>query len=386
MAKKKKSGKKKVSEKRVAEKVTAEKKTAVKKSEEKKTKDKKDSNGSGFVGLLRKIDLCWLVPYMIYTFFINYLTLFIDYDRLVFHVPFAVAVIGFFPIAAVSIYVYRNYRRDTSNTKWIWMHLSWFVFIPILINFLMLSPLGTGLYDFSGDFLEGLGQGVFRMILIGICFAALIVSAIGRYVSWKREEKGKEMDPEMVQVIKDYFNIVLFVACGICLVVFLVKGIMKLGTDAKEEQYAQTVSGFTDQMLDKLPEGCDINTIATDAKMVALITEKRAAGELTDEQTEETIASKEVFVCSTVSKGVMDRALISYEAFEKENSFTKSFSDSYYEYAIDIQNHTFTFGFRSSAEIKGLNKMCSFVCVYDTDWNLVDAYCMEGILNDTDEE
>ena len=370
MAKKKKSGKKK----------TAEKKTLNKKAVEKKTAEK-----NGFIGLLRKIDLCWLVPYMIYTFIVNFGTLFIDYDRLVFHVPFAGAVLGFLVIAAGSIYVYRNYRRDTSNTKWLWIHLSWFIFIPILINFLMLSPLGTGLYDFSGEFLEGLGQGVFRMILIGICFAALIVFAIGRYVSWKREEKGKEMDPEMVQVIKDFFNIVLLVACVILLVVFLTKAVMNLGTKGKEEQYSQTVSGFTNEMLDKLPEGCDINTIATDAKMVAIITEKRAAGELTDEQTEETIASKEVFVCSTVSKGVMDRALISYEAFVKENTITQSFSETFYEYDIDVQNHTFTFGFRNSAEIKGINRDCTFVCVYDTDWNLIDAYCMEGILNDQGE-
>ena len=376
MAKKKKSNQKKNAAKSTAANKTVEKKV------EKKVEEKHGFNDSGFVRLLRKIDLCWLVPYMIYTFVVIFGSLFIDYDRFVFHMPFAGAVLGFLVLAAISIYVYRNYRKDTSKSKWLWIHLSWFIFIPILINSILLTPMSSGLYDFSGDFFGGLGQGVIRMFLIGICVVAFIVFCIGRYASWKREEKGKEMDTEMVSVIKDFMNVVLFIVCVIVIGIVLVKGIKELGTEAKEEQYADTVSGFTNQMLEKLPEGCDINTIATDAKMVALITEKRAAGELDDEQTEETIASKEVFVCSTVSKGVMDRVLISYQAFAKEHTITSPFSEAYYEYAIDIQEHTFTFGFRSSAEIKGINRASTFVCVYDTDWNLKDAYVMEGILND----
>lgn len=348
-------------------------------------KKKKASKESGFIKLLRRIDLCWLVPYMIYTFFVNYTSVFYRYDKLKFNVPFAVAFLCFFVIAGVSVFIYRNYRRDTSNSKWLWIHLSWFIFIPILYNIIIMIA-SKDLYDTSGEFLAGLDQVLIRIFIIAVCVAALIVFGIGRYVSWKKEEKGKEADPEMVQAIKDYFNVVLLILCFIALVVFGVKAISEMGTSVKEEQHAETVSGFTNEMLDKLPEGCDINTIATDAKMVALITEKRAAGDLNDEQTEETIASKEVFVCSTVSKDVMDKALSSYETFTAESKLGNPFSESYYEYDINLQNHTFTFGFRSSAEIKGINRNCTFVCVYDTEWNLVDAYCMEGILNDPDEE
>ena len=163
-----------------------------------------------FLQFLRKIDLCVLIPYLAYAFFVNCMTVFVEYNYLIFDIPYIAVVLGCVFILGASVFIYKMYHRDFSDKKWMIIYLSWFVFIPIVYNLILLILLDS-LYDFSGVFLGGLGSFIYRLLVIAICVIALIIFFVVRFIVSKRHAKGKYADPEKIIIIKNVFNIALLV-------------------------------------------------------------------------------------------------------------------------------------------------------------------------------
>ena len=333
----------------------------------------------GLTRFLRKIDLCVLILYLAYAFVVNFLSFFVDYQYLKFDMPTAAAVIACVVIMAVSVFIYRSFHKDTSDKKWLWIYLSWFVFIPLIYNIAICTVFDYALYDYTGVFFGGLGQFIYRLFILGICLLALVIFCIVRLILRKRREKGKFTDPEKTVLVKDHLNLIVFTFGILFTIVVAVNLGVIVYQEQKEEKRIQAIYDFREEMLNKLPEGYDITSVTNEAKTICMGVKFVYDGDITTEDIEK--ENGNLLICTKVKKEIAEKGLKNYRQFLSEYQLNTCFHDGKSSYVMDPYKRIVYIGFDGACTKSGERTICNFVCAYDENWNLTDVFCIANYLD-----
>ena len=341
--------------------------------------DEKTFQRWGLVRFLRKIDLCVLIPYLAYTFAVNFMSLFVEYQYLKFEIPTAAVAAACVVIMAISVLIYRYFHKDTSDIKRLWIYLSWFVFLPLIYNIALCFIFDSTLYDYTGVFFGGLGQFIYRLIIIGICLVALVIFCIVRLIVRKRHEKGRFSDPEKTTLVKDHINLIVFIIGMLFAVVLAIDLGVIVYQEQKEEKRIQAVYDFRTEMLNKLPDGYDLTGIIDEAKLICMCVKFAYDGEIGIEEIEK--ENGNLLRCTTVKKEIAEKGLENYRRFTDEYQLDTCFHDGSSTYVMDPFKKIVYIGFDGSCTKSGERRICNFVCAYDENWNLTDVFCIANYLD-----
>ncbi len=331
------------------------------------------------VRLLGKMDFCVVLICMIYSFFVNCMSIIVDYEYLVFNVPDVAAVIICILVIIFSIFILKYYQKNKFDKKHMAVYLSWFVAAPVIYNIFFIFIGSDALYDYTNVLFGGLGNFVYRIFVIALAVTALIIFIIARVITNVRHKKGKYIKPETVIKIKAYIHAVLFILVIILLIILLVMGIWGMIDGFNYKKKEEAAQAFREEMESKIHGGNDFTSVLGEAKLIVMFVET-GSEDLTlvsDIEKENGNAFKTVHVNkSTVMEGITN-----YIDFKKDHSLSKHFYDGMEEYGFDDENKVYNIGYESEYTMNGENEICTIVCEFDPDWNLNRVYCVEGELD-----
>ncbi len=331
------------------------------------------------IRFLRKIDFIVVLLCLVYSFFVNCLTVIVDYKFLIFRVPLLVVIITCIAILAVSVFVLRYYRQDTDNNLRIIIYLSWFVYIPIIYNLLFMFIIDDIIYDLSGVFFGSLGLFVFRIILIAVCVLALGIFVSARLIIRIRHNKGKYIDAEKLGKVKDYIHAVLLLLIIIFIIAAVVIYVVESVIISQNKKHDESVEAFRNEMFESLPDGADYDDLVGETRLVVMAVEEGSKNEELIKDIDQ--ENGKTFRCITVDKEVIEEGMEDYNSFVQNHSLEADFYSGDPNNSADIETETISVGLEIYGVDSGTGK-CTMVCVYDKDWKLIKIYCQDGTLEE----
>lgn len=341
------------------------------------------------IRFLRKVDYFSMLPYIIYSFFVNCMSVFVDYQKLKISVPLPAVIAGCALILLVSIFVFTNYHKDTTNTAWMIIFLSWYAIIPIIYNIILIIIIGLGgLYSFSGIILGGLDQGIFRIVIIVVCILALILFAVIRLLFRKSQVSsavtmfdGNDEETEYVDTTKDFINLGVLGVILLAIIGTSIYSGAEYYQEVQQKKRMEVRRDFRNEMLDKLPSGNGIDEVYSDAKLICMKSESVSDGEITFDEMYNDV--KKETICTKINEKTLLKGVENYTKFKNDYDLKTCFHDTFPTNSTDINKRIFYVYFCGKSGAGEWKKDCSFVCAYDEDWNLLDVFCMEGYISDT---
>ena len=344
-----------------------------------------ESNVKPFILFLRRIDLFSSVLHIIWALIIS-ITIFADCGYLNIELPVIVSYVCTAVIVVLELLVKCYFFADISDKKRIIVYLSYNIFIPVIINFIMLACMDF-LYDYSGVFLGGLGQWIIRMVGFGLYALALIVYGIVCFVRKRRRNLNKSFDTHRLIRIKDILNlwVVVILAAGAAylLASFAVGGFEQY----KEEERLQRLYSFREEMLGKLPDD-SYSALCGEAYMSVWMLQAmyNQAKDISLDDVEKENGNG--FKLTKVRREVFEKGLSSYTEFLKKYKPEKEYIDntentSEPNVLFNPEDRTvhIGIGFFAKELLDGGSGLRSFVLKYDDEWNLIDIYFIPGDFN-----
>ncbi len=347
-----------------------------------------DSNVNSFIIFLRRIDLFSSVLHIIWALIIS-LTVFVDYDRLNIELPVCVVIICTFSIIVLELFVKHYFFTDISDKKRISVYLSFNVFIPVIISFILICNIDR-FYDYEGVFLGGLGQWAVRMVGFGLYGAALIIYGIICLVRKRRKKLNKTFDKQKLLRIRDVLNLLVVCAIAVGVIIFGTSYAVETFEQYKEEQRLQKLYSFRDEMLGKLPDdsySALCGEVYMSVWMIQSLYEQATGISLDDVEKE----NGNGFKLTKVSREVFENGLSSYTEFLKKYNPEKKYIDNtentsepHLMYNPEDRTVHIGIGFYAKEIAGGGSGLRSFVLKYDDEWKLIDIYFLKGELSSVD--
>ena len=159
-------------------------------------------------------------------------------------------------------------------------------------------------------------------------------------------------------------------------IVSFVDGTIK---EKKYNDHVRAVSEFREEMYDKLPAQSSDSALSGEVKMFIFACENADVEELKDYNIED--ENGNIFTCTHVTSEVFETGKANYKKFITTHKQDRRFTEGNYNIAFDPDKEQVYAGYDVACEKDGESFGCTFVCTYDKDWNLVDAYCIEGYVD-----
>ncbi|MCR5797435.1 MAG: hypothetical protein K6G63_05905 [Eubacterium sp.] len=175
------------------------------------------------IKFMGKIDLAVVLFIILYALLINVMTVLVDHENMKHELPEPFPCIIAITIIVISVIVFRYYLGEATNRVRMWICLTWFVIFPTLTNFILINSdqLQDYLYDYTGVFLGGLGQFLYRFMALILCGITTVVFVIVRLIIRKRRIRGKTMTPEKVRCLKEHLHFGILVALAACFLIIV---------------------------------------------------------------------------------------------------------------------------------------------------------------------
>ena len=360
--------KKKKSSSKTAAKIKTNIKTMVPKEEERGFRK--------FVSIVNKLDVFFNLFFIIWALLIEWYSVFVDWKYLKADLSEKIAFI-FIPITiAVAIIIKRIYYKAPDNKKRKAAFLIWNAAFPLLYNIVFFFLMDR-LYEYSGVFLGGITQYLARimnMILPGFFLAVYITVKV---IQKKRRENGKEMKPEKVKKIKTILNVTLSIIILLTPVIIMTNVLRENYQQSQFEKRVESQQDFIESMENKLSGDADISTVCNEAKLTLVALESMSKGESINVEDAD---HSSIFKETKVTQSVIDTALPQYLEVTNEYPLKKPFSEGNPIPLYDTNERTVHIGFTTDCTTpEGKESLCSIVCKYDSDWNLVKIYTLNTV-------
>ena len=328
--------------------------------------------GSKLAVFLNRIDFTLSLFCILWSFLLVWYSVFMDYQYLVFDIPPEFAGLCVLPVSVAAIGIKRYYEKEKTDLKRALVYVSCNGILPGIYNLVMLF-FGDLLYDYSGVFLGGIGQFVFRI-------AFLILSAVFIAVFWLirylRKQKAGHFDliHEKMQKLRSIINLLLFTILVLALIILAIVYFISRIQELAAEKETERKEAFIQEMNEKLSEFPDQDSILLhEAVACMLLTESYEAAPSEIKEIEQ--ENGNLFQASTVSYEPFRRAIEAYHHLLAEYQPQAAFSSVQPDFVYDADERRVSAVFTTTCSHgKKPAVDCSFSFVYDENWNLTDAF------------